>query len=114
MLSEEILKSKVRLKTIKISYNTNLEYYLDGSFDIVLYENKILSLSKKILSIGNKSYYYNNNSRLSLKRINQYLPINFKIKKVNNKLVLTTPFGIVKFIRYIEIDLKKGIVKFKD
>ena len=51
---------------------------------------------------------------VAIKRINEYLPENFKVKKVKSKLILTTPFGLVKFDQYIEIDLKKGIVKFKD
>ena len=114
MLSEEVLDSIAKLKSIKISYNTNIEYYLDGRFDVVLNDYTIMSLSRKILSINNKSSYHNHNSLLTLKKINQFLPKNFKIKKVKYKLVLTTPFGLVKFIRYIEIDLKKGIVKFKD
>jgi len=114
MLHEDILKSRSKLKSIKISYNTKIDYFLDGSFDIVLYDHTILSLSKKILSIGSKSYYYNHNTPLTLRRMNQYLPENFKIKKQKHKFVLTTPFGLVKFNKYIDIDMRKGIVKFKD
>ncbi len=114
MLHEDILKSRSKLKSVKISYYTYINYFLDGSFNISLYDHTILSLSKKVLSIGNKRWYMNYNRPLTIKRINEYLPENFKVKKVKSKLILTTPFGLVKFDQYIEIDLKKGIVKFKD